>query len=108
MSEKPSRNEEEYFVRQEAERVETMRESAVRERTAAERKTHIMKCPKCGADLRHEDMHGIQVDQCPECHGIWFDQGETEQLLARHDSGGVGKIFQAIFRGVKAKPTAEE
>jgi hypothetical protein len=108
MSEKPSRNEEEYFARQDAERLQKLRETADKERIAAERKSHYMKCPKCGADLTHEERHGIEIDRCPECQGMWFDHGETEQMLASQDAGGVGKIFQSIFRGVKAKPADNE
>lgn len=108
MSEKPSRNEEEYFARQEAERLKKLKEAGEKERVAAERKSHFMKCPKCGADLQHEDMHGVEVDRCPECHGVWFDHGETEQMLAQHDSPGVTRILQSIFRGVKAKTADDE
>ncbi|MEX0692594.1 MAG: zf-TFIIB domain-containing protein [Gemmatimonadales bacterium] len=104
MSEKPSRNEEEYFARQEAERLQKLRQSAEKERVSAAREAHYMKCPKCGADLAHEDLHGIEVDRCLDCQGVWLDHGETERLLATRDAGGVGKIFQSLFRGVKAKP----
>ena len=103
MNDKPSRNEEEYFARQEADRIKALREAGERERAAAERRSHFMRCPKCGAGLAHEALHGIEVDRCPDCEGVWFDKGETEQLLAHADSGGVSKVFHAIFRGVKAK-----
>ena len=41
MSEKPSRNEEEYFARQEAERIQKLRDASDRERVAAERKSRL-------------------------------------------------------------------
>lgn len=107
MSEKPSRNEEEYFARQEAERLKKMRAAAEHERDSAERQTHYMRCPKCGAHLAHEEFHGVTVDRCPDCGGVWFDKGETEQVLARHEPGRVGEIFNAIFRGVKARTTED-
>lgn len=108
MNEKPSRNEEEYFARQEAERLRKMREEAERDRAAAERQSHFMRCPKCGATLAHEEYHGVEVDRCPDCKGVWFDQGEVEQALANQDAGGVGKLFQSIFRGVRHKPSEAE
>jgi hypothetical protein len=97
--EKPSRNEEEYFAKREAELLRASRERAALEAKQAERRSHYMKCPKCGADLTAEDYHGVQVDRCPECKGVWFDAGETEALMSR-ESGGAMTILKSIIRGV--------
>ena len=50
-SEKPSRNEDEYFAREDAELLRKQRERAHAAAVEAERKTHYMKCPKDGYDL---------------------------------------------------------
>ncbi len=99
MTEKQSRNEEEYFARQEAARLRTMRASAAESAQQEERSSHYMKCPKCGSDLVTENQHGIQLDRCPECQGIWFDAGETEQLL-KQEGTGIVKILRSIMRSV--------
>jgi hypothetical protein len=49
-TEKPSRNEDEYFAKQDAELLKAQRARAEAERVAAERRMHFMKCPKCGHD----------------------------------------------------------
>lgn len=98
--EKPSKAEEEYFARREAELLKKRREAVERASADAERQTHLMKCPKCGADLITQDYEGIQVERCGECAGVWFDAGEAERLL-RKDSGVVG-IFRSIMRGVRS------
>lgn len=100
MTEKPSRNEEEYFARQEAERLKTLKSSAKLEAELAERRSHFMKCPRCGADLRVEHYSGIEVERCPECHGIWFDAHEAERLVQVNASKGVGGLFKAIVAAV--------
>ena len=69
MSEKPSRNEDEYFAREEAEKIARLRAKEERERQDAERRTHYMKCPKDGSNLRTIEFHGVQVDTCDECGG---------------------------------------
>lgn len=102
MSDKPSRNEEEYFARQEAELLKKRREEAERAAREAERRSHYMKCPKCGADLASEDYQGVQIDRCPECHGVWLDAGETEQLMKK-DDGGIISILKSVIRGVEAR-----
>src|SRR5256712_2742067 len=93
MPEKPSKNEEEYFARRDAELLRQQREAARKAQTEAERRSHHMKCPKCGYDLITGEWHGIQVDQCTHCHGVWFDKGEVETLL-QHESGIINRVFR--------------
>jgi uncharacterized protein with PIN domain len=99
MPDKPSRNEDEYFAKQSAELIKARKERAQGEAEVAQRRSHFMKCPKCGADLTTEDYHGVQIDRCPECNGMWLDAGEGEELLAREDAGVIN-IFKSIMRGV--------
>ncbi len=99
MPDKPSRNEDEYFAKQSAELLKARKVRAEREAEEAQRRSHYMKCPKCGADLGTEEYHGIQVDRCSECDGMWLDAGEAEELLAREDAGVIN-IFKSIMRGV--------
>jgi len=101
MTDKPSRNEDEYFAKREAEILTARREAASKAETDAQRRAHFMKCPKCGGDLKTEEYHGIQVDRCPDCLGVWFDAGEAEQLI-KAESGGLGNVLTALVRGVRA------
>ena len=107
MSDKPSRNEEEYFARQEAELLKARRADAQRASAAAERKTHYMKCPKCGSDLETEQYHGLEVDRCTACDGVWFDAGEAEQLIDEGHEGMLSSVFGAVVRGVRGKKTSK-
>lgn len=55
-----------------------------REQAEAEaRKSHYMKCPKCGHDLEEIDHDHLKVDRCTNCKGIWLDPGEMDELLTR-------------------------
>ena len=98
MTDKPSRNEEEYFARQQAERLKQSRSDAQKVAEEGERKSHYMKCPKCGADLQTVDHHGVQIDRCPECHGMWFDAGEVETLVKKET--GVTNVLRSMIRSV--------
>ena len=100
MTEKPSQNEEEYFAKREAEILKARREAHARREADAERNSHHMKCPKCGADLHSESYHGVQVDRCKECLGIWLDAGEAEALIKHDSTGRLGKIFSDLARGI--------
>ena len=43
-----------------------------------------MDCPKCNSamqELKIETLHGqVVIDKCESCSGLWFDNGEAEQL----------------------------
>jgi hypothetical protein len=111
MTEKPSRNEEEYFARMESARLKAMKQRAEDEARTAERRTHFMKCPRDGADLRVEHFQGIEVERCPECQGLWFDHDEAHRLVDLNAKRGVGGLFRSIVEGVagpvKAKKPGE-
>ncbi len=43
-----------------------------------------MKCPKCEQDLLEPTtVHGIELDRCRHCHGLWLDEEELPTLLER-------------------------
>jgi Zn-finger nucleic acid-binding protein len=43
-----------------------------------------LDCPACETTLDQRDEHGVTVDYCPGCGGVWLDPGELEQLTG-HD-----------------------
>ena len=89
-------SEEERFIHQkEAEKREELkkqREAAAKEQ---EKKSHWMKCPKCGSDMVEKELDNVMIDQCTECEGIYFDAGELELILKREES----KSFMNKFKG---------
>lgn len=42
-----------------------------------------MKCPIDGTTLLIADRHGVEIDYCPECRGVWLDRGELDKIIAR-------------------------
>ena len=103
MTDKPSKNEDEYFARRDAELLRQQRAAAQHAAADSERKSHYMKCPKCGYDLITGDWDSIQIDQCTHCHGIWFDAGEAESLLKSNAPNVLGRVFRAVVKGVTRK-----
>ena len=91
----PSRNEDEFFAKQDAELIKQMRAKLDQERKAAERKQNLMKCPKCGGDLKEQEMGTVKVDVCQDCKGMWLDAGELDLLRQVQKSGG--NVFKTMF-----------
>ena len=73
----PSRNEDEYFVKQDAELLKQMRAKLDAERAKAP-SGQRMKCPRDGTELQERQYHHAVVDVCPTCNGMWLDAGEAE------------------------------
>jgi uncharacterized protein len=96
-TDKPSRNEDEYFVKQEAELIRTQRAQAEAALRDAERKSHFMKCPKDGYDLASSMYHGVQIETCPQCGGMWLDAGELEAVSHQDRPGLLTRVLSDAF-----------
>ena len=98
---KPSRNEEEYFAKLEAERLERKKAEMTRLTEDAERKSHYLRCPKCGGHLVTEEFHRVQIDRCPDCHGVWLDQGEIDAVMKFEDKGLLSRALGEFMGSLK-------
>lgn len=41
-------------------------------------------CPSCSCQLAPRWLHGIEIDVCQQCHGVWLDAGELRAIVASH------------------------
>jgi hypothetical protein len=103
---KPSSIEEEYFAREEIEKkrklaLKQSEEMAVKQREEL-KALHYMKCPKCGMDLQTLKKGKVDVDTCFNCHGVWLDAGELEEIANQDENSGkvMGSIIN-LFRRTK-------
>jgi hypothetical protein len=67
-------------------RLEEEARSREAERLKSLRKEHWMCCPKCGHGMEEIDLSGILVDRCTHCEGVYFDNGELEDLLCKKEN----------------------
>ena len=43
-----------------------------------------MYCPACAdTHLTMAERHGIEIDYCPKCRGVWLDRGELDKIIER-------------------------
>ena len=98
MKEKPSHNEDEYFARQDAELLRSRREELESARAEAERRSHYLKCPKDGYDLVSSVHHGVTIESCTHCGGMWLDAGEIDALAGHEDRPGLlGRVVGDVI-----------
>jgi len=84
MPTKPSYPEQEFFAREESEKIHKLHEKQKEELSAKELKErknlHFMKCPKCGNDLKTIRISFVDVEECPACGALVLDKGELSKL----------------------------
>ena len=97
---KPSSAEEEYFVREDAEKKRKLALQGKKDKQAEELKRlkelHWMHCPKCGMELTEIQYRGVQVDNCFSCGGMFLDVGEAEKILEFEEPGALGNMFNYL------------
>jgi hypothetical protein len=94
VNEKPSRNEDEYFLKYDAELLKARRvELDAARAAAADAASRGMTCPKDGGELVEREYHHVKIDVCAQCGGVWLDRGELEQLEHVDRRGFLSSFF---------------
>ena len=104
--EHPSRNEDEYFVKQDAELLKQMRAKLDSDRAKAAN-ANPLKCPRCGAQLEEKQYHQAMVDVCPSCSGMWLDAGEAEIIGRSFQQEGSGRNVFSDLRSLFGKSSTK-
>lgn len=101
---KPTAAEEDYFAREEAEKLRRIHQERLRQEGEAARadrkKLHFMKCGKCGWDLQTIAWRDVEIEKCFHCGVVVLDDGELEKL-AGHESPETW--VKSVFDLFKAK-----
>mgnify|MGYP001308530065 CR=1 FL=1 len=93
--------EEEYFKRQELQKMAALRAEQEKEgllKALEERKElHYNRCGRCGELMEPKIFQGVEIDLCPSCGAVLLDPGELEEL-AGSESSGVADYIGSFFR----------
>jgi Zn-finger nucleic acid-binding protein len=103
---KPSTVEDEYFVKEDAEKKRRIAQQVKKDTALEEQRrlkaAHWMRCPKCGMEM-HEVKYGkVNVDVCFACGGIYLDKGEIEQIVTKETRGVMSAILNWFKDETKA------
>lgn len=94
---KPSQSEDEYFVREDAEKKRKIALDVKKQTEVAEQQRlkalHWMRCPKCGMQLQEVRLRGVDADVCFSCHGVFLDEGELAHLQKPESKGVMSAIL---------------
>jgi uncharacterized protein len=92
---KASNTEEEYFAKEQAQRLKSQALSKVQSLQDHERRVlkekHWMRCPRCGMELQSLLFKGVTMNKCFSCHTICFDEDSFERISIQHEP-----FFEAV------------
>lgn len=97
--------EEEYFHREDQERLRKLKEQLDAERVEADRAArkalHAGHCGKCGGQTSPRVFKGVEIDVCPDCGAVLLDPGELETLVGEDKGANSGWLseFFSFTRG---------
>jgi uncharacterized protein len=61
-----------------------------------------MDCPRCLDPMIVLELKSVEVDYCPECGGVWLDEGELEVLL------GNAKEKESVLQSLRTMEGRQE
>lgn len=68
--------EEEYFHKKEREALDKLKDESIKDAC-------LGRCPKCGEAIEAITFHGVPMDKCPECGGVWLGPEDFKLLAAK-------------------------
>lgn len=67
-----------------------------------------MICPACKSPMIVVEHQKIELDYCPECHGVWFDSGELELFLDSLHPGNRDKFVSNVLDAPEARTSEKK
>jgi uncharacterized protein len=102
-TERPRSLEDEYFAREDAERLRELHQKERQQLDAQEkellRKLHHGRCSNCGAQLAQEQVGGIVVHHCPVCGGAFLEKSAWERI---HSAAEPHSVMGAVLHWFRA------
>lgn len=62
-----------------------------------------MVCPRCNEELNEVAKHGVIIDHCQGCGGIWLDKGEMAKIASqlKQAEAALDEEFRPLWKAKK-------
>lgn len=85
--------EDQYFAERDREALAKLKGGKEDVLEESQRASALGRCPKDGQPLHSRKLHGVAVEECSRCNGMWLDPGEWKILAERERGGFFGRWF---------------
>lgn len=85
--------EEQYFAERDRQLIAKLKTGKEQEHEEDVRSEVRGRCPLDGERLQSRKLHGVAIEECPVCKGMWLDAGEWKTLAERERGGFFGRWF---------------
>jgi len=92
--------EDSYFARRDRELIARLALAREMEQEEIIRQLARARCPRCGVRLGQRSLHGVIIDECPSCQGLWVDKGEVKAVSQGRGVQWVEKFVQSLAHAI--------
>ena len=93
--------EDRYFAECDRELIAKLRQVQAADQEKMIRELACSSCPQCGERLNHRLVHGVTIDECPTCQGMWLTKAKLEAVSRRGGEEWVGSFLEGLTRIVE-------
>lgn len=101
LRQKEKAEEDRYFAEIDRKRLAKLREQESDEQEQTIRDIAKDRCPKCGVRLEARKVAQVEVDECPQCQGMWLDKGEMEALSQGEQQTWLSHMLSVLVKPVR-------
>jgi DNA repair exonuclease SbcCD ATPase subunit len=96
LQQKERAEEDRYFAERDRKLIAALKQQQEAEHEKTIRELARSRCPRCGERLSQHAFHGVMVDECPACEGMWLDRGEIQAVLQQQGSDWMSKFLKGL------------
>jgi hypothetical protein len=93
--------EDRYFAERDRELIAKLKQAQTAEQEKAIRELARARCPQCGERLRQRLFHGVMIEECPICQGIWLNQAKLTEVSRHRGEEWMSSFLAGLVRVVE-------
>jgi ribosomal protein L37AE/L43A len=90
--------EDRYFAERDRELIAKLKQAQAAEQEKTIRELARFRCPQCGERLNQRVFHGVLIDECPACQGLWLNKTKLESVVKQSGEEWVGNFLEGLVR----------
>lgn len=93
--------EDRYFAERDRELLAKLKQAQIAEQEKTIRELARSRCPQCGERLSQRTVHGVTINECSTCQGIWLDKAKLGAASQRRGEGWMENFLEGMLRLVE-------